>query len=134
MINKFREYAIFDNLIANQLCDELVSVLAPSESEYPTNILLTGAAAYALQTEYNNEVHNIVFKVIENEPYVRLINYLDRISAKELTRYANRTYFKFQAGNIELCFMIMFETTETSSVDYNGIKLEAITFINPELL
>jgi len=134
IINKFREYAVFDNLMANQLCDELSSAITNDDGNFPANFYLTGAASYALQNEYSGEIPNICFKVTEEETYLKLITYLDRITTKELMRYANRTYFKFQAGGIELCIMIMFETTETEMVNYNGINLEAAQFIKPELI
>lgn len=136
MINVFRETALFDNLIANQLCDELVSVVTPEDESLPLpNILLTGAAAYALQTEHTEPIENIIFRLANNEDYLKLLNYLDQISTRELIKYANRTYFKFPAGSIELCVMLMFdEDREISYADYNGIKIESLEHINPEIL
>jgi|SRR5690606_39837141 len=133
--NLFREAQIFDNLIANQLCDELVSALLPEDGTYPYGFLLTGAAAYALQQEYSEPLKNIIFRVTNPEDYIKLLDYIDRISAKELTKYGNRTYFKFPAGVVEICFMIMYdEGYETSSLEYAGIRLEHIDNIKPELL
>lgn len=132
-INLFRENQIFDNLIANQLCDELASALS-AEGEYPFDFLLTGAAAYGLQLEYGNPLQNIVFRITSQDRYFKLLEYLDRISTREMVKYANRTYFKFPSGSIELCFMIMYdEGFETSSLEYQGIRIEKYNFINPEL-
>jgi len=134
IINLFREFAIFDNLIANQLCDELASALAPEDGTYPNDFLLSGAAAVGLQLEYNHLLENIVFRITNQEHYFKLLDYLDRISTREMVKYANRTYFKFPSGAIEICFMIMFdEGFETSSLEYQGIRLENHNFINPEL-
>lgn len=133
IINLFREHQIFDNLIANQLCDELASSLS-AEGEYPTDFLLTGAAGYGLQQEYGSPLENIVFRVTSQDRYFLLLEYLDRISSRELMKYGNRTYFKFPAGSVEICFMIMFdEGFETSSLEYQGIRVENYNFINPEL-
>lgn len=132
IINLFREHAIFDNLIANQLCDELASAL--STEGYPVDFLLTGAAGYGMQREYTAPLKNIVFRITNQESYFKLLDYLDRISTREMVKYANRTYFKFPSGSIDICFMIMFdEGFETSSLEYQGIRVENYTFINPEL-
>lgn len=133
IINLFREYAIFDNLIANQLCDELASALS-AEGEYPLDFLLTGAAGYGLQREYERPLENIVFRITSQDRYFKLLEYLDRISTREMVKYANRTYFKFPSGAVDICFMIMYdEGFETSSLEYQGIRIENQTFINPEL-
>lgn len=133
MINLFRQHQIFDNLVANQLCDELATAVAPTEN-YPQNFILSGAAAYALQQEYTQPLQNIIFRAITEETYFRILNYLDRISTKEMVKYANRVSFKFPAGAIEICFMIMYDAGfETSSLEYQGIIIENHNFINPEL-
>lgn len=133
LLNYFREYSIFDNLIANQLCDELATVLT-IEGEYPSTFLLSGGASYALQQEYTTPLENIVFRVTNQEHYFKLLDYLDRISTKEMIKYGNRTYFKFPSGSIEICFMLMFdESFETSYIEYNNIKIEHYSFINSEL-
>lgn len=133
-INKFREFSIFDNLMVNQICDEMASALAISE-EYPSNFVLTGAAAYALQRELVRPLENIIFRVMNQNDYFILLEYLDRISTHELMKYGNRTYFKFPAGAIEVYFMIMFDQFyESVSLDYNGIKIESVDYIKPELL
>lgn len=132
MISLFREHQIFDNLIANQLCDELANALS-DEGEFPIHFLLSGAAAYALQTEYTEPLKNIIFHVTTADKYEMLLNYLDKISARELIKYANRTYFKFPAGAIEICFMIMYDSEHDGSFEvYNGINIETISNINPE--
>lgn len=133
IINLFREHQIFDNLIANQLCDELASALS-AEGEYPSDFLLSGAAGYGLQLEYARALENIVFRVTSQDRYFKLLEYLDRISTREMVKYANRTYFKFPSGAVDICFMIMHdEAFETSSLEYQGIRIENYNFINPEL-
>lgn len=134
IINLFREFAIFDNLIANQLCDELASALAPEDGAYPNDFLLSGAAGYGLQQEYDQPLQNIVFRITTQDRYFKLLEYLDRISTREMVKYANRTYFRFPSGSIEICFMIMYdESFETTSLEYQGIRIENYNFINPEL-
>lgn len=133
IINLFREHQIFDNLIANQLCDELASALS-AEGEYPLDFLLSGGAAYGLQQEYSQPLENIVFRITSQDRYIKLLEYLDRISTREMVKYANRTYFKFPSGAIDICFMIMFDDGyETSFLEYQGIIIEHYNFINPEL-
>lgn len=134
MIKKFREIALFDNLIANQLCDELASSILIN-SDYPESFVLTGAAAYALQEPYTDDIPNIIFRITDFESYIKLLSYVDRIPAKELTKFENRTYFKYQAGSIELCVVIMFDSDyKMSTVNYYGILIENATNINRELL
>lgn len=136
MINKFREIALFDNLMVNQLCDEMATIMIHEGSdEFPNTFLLSGAAAYALQVEYPNPIQNIVFRVVEEEMYYKLLDYLDQLSLPELTKYANRTYFKFPAGAFDVCFMLMFGDDYVGEItEYNGIYLEPYVNINPELL
>ncbi len=135
IVNKFREYSVFDNLMINQLCDELATVLVSEDEDFPHRLMLTGGAAYALQREPLRDLENIIFRVTHEADYFILLDYLDRISTKEMIKYGNRTYFKFSAGSVEVFFMIMYDAGyETVKVTYNGINLESVDFINPELL
>ena len=135
MIKPFQENAIFNNLLANQLCDELISVLPLGDLIYPTSFMLTGAAAYALQRESTIEIPNVVFKIRNLDYYYALLDYLDRITTKEMKKYTNRTYFQFQAGALLLFVTLVFDPdNETEVINYNGVPLESYEFINPDLL
>lgn len=137
MITFFREAMIFNNFMANQLCDELIGSIAPEDNAFPHTAKLSGAVAHILQTgEEGMEIHNILFKIRGDEAYFRLLQYLDQIPTVGMEKYANRTYFRYKAGAMEICIMIAFESPENEDpvVDYNGIRLEDKNFINPEWL
>lgn len=125
---------LFDNLIANQLCDELASAIAVKENNFPTTFALTGAAAYALQDKYSKDISNIIFKINNTDDYYKLLMYLDKIETKELLKYSERTYFKFQAGNNLLSIMIALDIKAIRFLDYNGINIEDKSLITPDYL
>lgn len=136
MITFFREAMIFNNLMANQLCDELISSIAAADNVFPTTAKLSGAAAYALQTTTADVmVKNIIFKVREND-YFKMLEYLNQIPTIGMQKYANRTYFKYKAGAMEICIMIAFQDNEEEDTEayFNGIRLEDKNFIKTEWL
>lgn len=137
MITFFREAMIFNNLMANQLCDEMMNSIVAADNVFPTTALLSGAAAYALQTSTEGvQINNIIFKVRGDEAYYKLLRFLDDIPTIGLTKYANRTYFKYKAGSIEICVMIASVSEEELEHEfvYNDIRLEDKAYINSEWL
>jgi len=129
-IYSFRNNAIFDNMLANQFCDEIASVLALEENDFPESLMLTGGASFALQDKYSKDLDNIIFKVNNEQDYLKLLDYLDKIELKELIKYANRTYIKFSAGAVIVFILIVLDTNASRVVDYNGISLEVKELIN----
>lgn len=135
MITFFREAMIFNNFMANQLCDELLNAIAPEDGAFPVTAKMSGAAAYVLQTgDEGTAIHNIILKIRGDEAYFKLLQYLDQIPTIGMEKYANRTYFRYHAGASDICVMIAYESEEEpdAEVIYNGIRLEDKNFINAD--
>lgn len=133
MINLFVANAIFNNYQANVLCDEICSVLATSVV-FPTNIALSGKAAYNLQGGITTAVSNIIFRVDDLSKYFKLADSLSAYNIRNFQKFDKRLMFNYQAGAVNLCVEIWYSETPVERVLQNNIYLEKYQNIPQNLL